>query len=189
MHKLRSVDCQSLEISIFATQLGWFGLTGAAQEVSGLTIGHGSADEVRAAVKRQFDQDPCEVSTSEADWFPALRRKIEQYARGVRFDFERVDICLPEGTSFQHRVLNLTRKIEYGRRMTYGELALQAGSPQAARAVGNVMAGNRLPLIIPCHRVVASGGKWGGFSAPQGVSLKRRLLEMEADSLDPVALS
>ena len=64
--------------------------------------------------------------------------------------------------------------------MTYGELAVAAGQPRAARAVGNCMAGNRVPLIIPCHRVVRAGGDIGPYSAAGGSATKRRLLEMEA---------
>ena len=63
---------------------------------------------------------------------------------------------------------------------SYGEVAAAAGSPGAARAVGQVMAANRTPLIVPCHRVLAAGGKIGGFSAPQGLALKRRLLALES---------
>ena len=71
------------------------------------------------------------------------------------------------------------RKIPYGKTLSYGQLAAKAGRPGAARAVGNHMAGNRTPIIVPCHRVLPSGGGLGGFSAAGGVALKRRLLEME----------
>jgi methylated-DNA-[protein]-cysteine S-methyltransferase len=77
-------------------------------------------------------------------------------------------------------VLQLARKIGYGRTVAYGELAARAGNSRAARAIGAVMASNPLPIIVPCHRVVASGGAIGGFSAPHGIELKKRLLEMEA---------
>jgi methylated-DNA-[protein]-cysteine S-methyltransferase len=66
--------------------------------------------------------------------------------------------------------------------MTYGELAAKAGSPRAARAVGSCMARNRIPLVIPCHRVVPSGGRLGSFSAPGGSETKRRLIDMERQS-------
>jgi methylated-DNA-[protein]-cysteine S-methyltransferase len=64
--------------------------------------------------------------------------------------------------------------------MTYGALAATAGHPRAARAVGNCMAGNCVPLIVPCHRVVRAGGDIGPYSAAEGSATKRRLLEMEA---------
>jgi methylated-DNA-[protein]-cysteine S-methyltransferase len=71
------------------------------------------------------------------------------------------------------------RRIGYAKSISYGELASLAGAPGAARAVGNIMAKNPLPLVIPCHRVLAAGGRIGGFSAPAGTEMKRHLLRME----------
>ena len=82
---------------------------------------------------------------------------------------------------FARRVVELCRRIPYGQTLTYGELAAQAGSPRAARAVGNVMRTNRCPLVVPCHRVVPSGSGLGGYSAPGGVRAKLRLLELEGN--------
>jgi methylated-DNA-[protein]-cysteine S-methyltransferase len=98
-------------------------------------------------------------------------------------DFDGCCIVFPRRTAFQTKVLDETRKIAFGETATYGELADRVGSPRAARAVGTVMASNRVPIIIPCHRVIASGGKLGGFSAPQGVDLKSRMLAFEAESV------
>ena len=94
--------------------------------------------------------------------------------------FQDVLIEWPRLTEFQQRVLETTREIRYGETLTYGQLAARAGSPRAARAVGTVMANNRFPIVVPCHRVVGSGNGLGGFSAPQGTTLKRLLLELEA---------
>ncbi|MBW3541047.1 MAG: MGMT family protein [Planctomycetes bacterium] len=160
-----------------------------------LTIGHASRDEVRAAVRRREARrvagarggGPDAVCPiEEADWNPDLRLRLERYAAGERIDFAGERVQLPELTKFQRRVVDETRRIGYGRTLSYGELAARAGSPRAARAVGAVMAANRIPLFVPCHRVVASGGGLGGFSAPQGVGLKRRLLVMEADGVRPL---
>jgi methylated-DNA-[protein]-cysteine S-methyltransferase len=82
--------------------------------------------------------------------------------------------------SFAGRVLEACRRIPFGETMSYADLADAAGSPRAARAVGNVMAANRIPLIIPCHRVVGAGNSLGGYSAPAGLAMKKRLLAMEA---------
>jgi methylated-DNA-[protein]-cysteine S-methyltransferase len=92
---------------------------------------------------------------------------------------EELPVELSYATEFQRRVLLACRAILYGQTRSYGDLAAQVGSPGAARAVGNVMAHNCVPLIIPCHRVVASQGQLGGFSAPRGLSMKRRLLQLE----------
>ena len=169
------------QLSIFPTNLGWFGLLGANRRILGLLIGHISASEVREAVRQRFTNGHNAAENTEADWFPSLRLRLERYACGEKVDFDDCHVELPSMTAFQQRVVEATRKIGFGQTLTYGQLADKAGSPAAARAVGNVMASNRVPIIIPCHRVVASGGKWGGFSAPQGLSLKRQMLEMEAE--------
>jgi O-6-methylguanine DNA methyltransferase len=81
------------------------------------------------------------------------------------------------GTEFQQQVWSALRRIGIGRTKTYSELAREIGSPGAARAVGSACGANPIPLLIPCHRVVASGGKLGGFSA--GLDWKQRLLAVE----------
>jgi methylated-DNA-[protein]-cysteine S-methyltransferase len=86
-------------------------------------------------------------------------------------------------TEFQQRVFAATRRIPFGNTLSYGELATEVGSPKAARAVGAVMASNHVPIIIPCHRVIGRHGELTGFSAPRGVSLKRQLLELEANAV------
>jgi methylated-DNA-[protein]-cysteine S-methyltransferase len=169
-------------ISVFATPLGWFGLVGQEQCVWRLTIGHASFDEVRTSILRQRPARYGQEDLVEEDWFPELRSRLQAYASGRKTDFSDCDVEIADVTSFQNRVLAATRRIAYGQTATYGELAKSIGCADAARAVGNVMAANRVPIVIPCHRVVAAGGKWGGFSAPQGVDLKRRMLLMEKET-------
>ncbi|MGH7201829.1 MAG: methylated-DNA--[protein]-cysteine S-methyltransferase [Planctomycetaceae bacterium] len=161
-------------LSVFSTDLGWFGLVGAGRTVRRLLIGHASADAVRTAL---HDGNGFSV---EDDWQPELRRRLEQFARGERIDFADCAVEESPFTPFQRRILAAVRALNYGETAAYGEVARRAGAPRAARAVGNVMRGNAVPIIIPCHRVIAAGGRLGGFSAPQGTALKRRLLEMEA---------
>ena len=167
-------------LAVFATDLGWFGLSGAGRTVGALTIGHASPENARAAVAR-LSRAEC-TDEADGDWFPDLRRRLERFARGEAVDFRDVEVALPPMTAFQQAIVEATRRIPYGQTLSYAEVALRAGSPRAARAVGNVMAANRVPIIIPCHRVVASAGGLGGFSAPQGIGLKRRMLELEAAS-------
>ena len=171
-----------MSLSIFDTELGWFGLLGRGTAVKRIFLGHLSAEQVRRAAAAVLSTHGVEEPPSESDWNPKLRRAIQDFARGIPTSFAGVEIDLEEATPFRKRVLEQTRKIAYGQKLTYGELAARAGKPGAARAVGAVMASNPLPIVIPCHRVVASGGSLGGFSAPQGIELKRRLLEMEATS-------
>jgi O-6-methylguanine DNA methyltransferase len=108
-----------------------------------------------------------------------LMERLIRREQGERDDFLDLSLPLNDRTQFQRLVLACCRAIPWGETRTYGQLAREAGSPGAARAVGQVMATNRLPLIVPCHRVVSANGGLGGFSAPSGIDLKRRLLQHE----------
>ena len=106
-------------------------------------------------------------------------RILQAFADGKSDDFLDVELDLDHLTTFARRVIGQCRKIKFGSVLTYGQLASKAKSPNAARAVGSVMRKNRFPLIVPCHRVVGAGISLGGYSAPDGLDMKRRLLAME----------
>lgn len=101
--------------------------------------------------------------------------QISEYLSGERKNFS-IPLRL-EGTEFRMRVWNEMRGIPYGETMTYKELARRIGSPDACRAVANACGANPFPVIIPCHRVVGSGGRTGGYTG--GLDIKLRLLEIE----------
>lgn len=164
------------ELSVFNTDLGWFGLLGTPRELIALTIGHAGADEVRAAL---LGVTASATPVVESDWSPEIRRTLQDYARGRKVDFRSLRLNLSELTPFQEQVVAVTRRIPYGKTLSYGDVAEKAGAVRAARAVGTVMARNRFPIIVPCHRVVASGAKIGGYSGRHGVNLKRMLLQLE----------
>jgi methylated-DNA-[protein]-cysteine S-methyltransferase len=109
-----------------------------------------------------------------------LAGRLSCFARRFEDRFTDVPLELDRLGPFTRRVVELCRAVPPGRTASYAELAIQAGSPGAARAVGNAMATNRFPLIVPCHRVVCARGHLGGYSAPQGLAMKRRLLAAEA---------
>jgi methylated-DNA-[protein]-cysteine S-methyltransferase len=167
-----------LSISVFATPLGQWALLGRGTILWALTLGHNNGADARAAFASPYDGH--EIDAIATDWHAILRQRLEQYSAGKPVTFEDIDLHLPRMTSFRHDVIQCTRKLPYGARLTYGELAEKAGHPKAARAVGTAMSTNRFPIIIPCHRVVGAGGCLGGYSAPQGLNLKQRLLQMEA---------
>lgn len=98
-----------------------------------------------------------------------FQRRLENFSIPIDWRF------VPEG--FKRQVLQLTSKIPYRQVYTYGELAERLGNPKAVRAVGQALGANPIPIIVPCHRVIAAGGKLGGFSA--GAKTKRYLLELE----------
>lgn len=167
-----------LQACVFSTPLGCFGLVGTDRCVWRLTMGHARLDQVWQTLERHFQDE----SLIDADWNPSLKRKLEDFAHGRRVSFSDVRVQDDDRTQFQQRVLAATRRIPFGKTLSYGELAAEVGSPNAARAVGAVMASNHVPIIIPCHRVVGRHGELTGFSAPRGVSLKRQLLELEANA-------
>jgi methylated-DNA-[protein]-cysteine S-methyltransferase len=113
----------------------------------------------------------------------AATRLVREYFDGAKVDLSVVALDLGDLPPFRARVYEALRRIPRGRVLDYGELASAAGSPGAARAVGQAMAHNPTALFIPCHRVVAASGHLGGFSAPGGQTTKRRLLDLEATPL------
>jgi methylated-DNA-[protein]-cysteine S-methyltransferase len=109
-------------------------------------------------------------------WAVAFARELEEYFAGVRRSFE-VTLDLSTRKGFTALVLERLRTVPYGAVVTYGELAAACGNPHGARAVGTAMRNNPIPIVIPCHRVIAAGGKIGGYSP--GLEVKRRLFEVE----------
>jgi len=110
----------------------------------------------------------------------------KRYFAGEAIDFSDVALDLDGQDEFFKQIYARARQVGYGRTTTYGALAKALGAgPEAARDVGQAMAKNPVPLIIPCHRVLAAGGKLGGFSAPGGSTAKTRMLELEGVSLAP----
>jgi methylated-DNA-[protein]-cysteine S-methyltransferase len=105
--------------------------------------------------------------------------KLTSYFKGEQQTFDDLPVDLRGLSSFRARILHLIRAIPYGAVRSYGEVAAMAGVPGAARAIGGAMASNPVPIIIPCHRVVAANGRLTGYSAPGGVAVKKILLQME----------
>jgi methylated-DNA-[protein]-cysteine S-methyltransferase len=104
-----------------------------------------------------------------------------RYFAGERIDFSDTQLDLSTIDQLRQSIYGALRKVSFGETVTYGELAKRAGvnAPQAAQDVGVAMARNPVPLIIPCHRVLAAGGKLGGFSAPGRTETKEKMLALE----------
>jgi methylated-DNA-[protein]-cysteine S-methyltransferase len=105
--------------------------------------------------------------------------ELERYFRGEEVNFSTLRLDLRASGPFHKAAYAATRSVRWGRVATYGEIAGVMGSPGAARAVGHALSLNPIAVIIPCHRILAAGGKIGGFSAHGGVDAKARLLEIE----------
>jgi methylated-DNA-[protein]-cysteine S-methyltransferase len=119
------------------------------------------------------------ISRDMPNWAKELIDGLQRFADGEPVDFTDVPLAMDHLTPFGRRVVAACRRIGWGKTRSYGELASECGASGAARAVGTVMAKNRYPLVVPCHRVLAAGGALGGYSAPDGLRMKRRLLAME----------
>jgi methylated-DNA-[protein]-cysteine S-methyltransferase len=116
----------------------------------------------------------------------AVIADAQRYFAGEKIDFSEVAVDLDGQDDFFKRIYAATREVGWGVTTTYGTLAKVLGAgPEVARDVGQAMARNPVPLIIPCHRVLAAGGKVGGFSAPGGSTAKLRMLALEGNDLTP----
>jgi len=110
---------------------------------------------------------------------------VKRYFEGSETDFSELELDLDGQDAFFKHVYAAARRIRWGQTTTYGALARElGGGPETARDVGQAMARNPIPLIIPCHRVLAAGGKIGGFSAPGGAAAKLRMLGLEGVQFD-----
>lgn len=134
-----------------------------------------SLESLRRSIRREFP-DATENPRLAPDTANALRR----YFNGQPVTFDTKNIDWAHAGDFRRAVWKACSRIPYGQTVSYAELAELAGKPGAARAVGTAMRTNPLPIIVPCHRVLRSDGSLGGYSAPDGVRLKRRLLDLEA---------
>lgn len=109
--------------------------------------------------------------------FPDIERRLEQYFRGEETAFDdSLDLV---GTAFQKKAWEVARTIPMGETRSYGWIARSMGNPGAARAVGQAMRSNPVPIIVPCHRVIGSDGRMCGYGGPDGVGQKLEFLEME----------
>ncbi len=130
-------------------------------------------------------QDTTEAETArsplETEIIDLTVSQISEYLEGKRQTFS-VPIC-PEGTAFRMKVWEELQKIPYGHTISYKELACRIGSPNACRAVANACGANPFPIIIPCHRVVASGGRIGGYTGGTDIKLALLTLELEHTGL------
>lgn len=170
------VSLENEQCFAFPTELGAVAIAWRGNVVTRISIGHSSETAAIASLSSR-DAHP----TSEpSEFVQELAQRIQSYAAGDRaVTFGDVPLELAHLSPFQKKVVDRCRRIAAGRTRTYGELAELAGYPGAARAVGSVMSSNRFPIVIPCHRVVGSAGSLGGFSAPQGICLKERMLSLE----------
>jgi methylated-DNA-[protein]-cysteine S-methyltransferase len=165
------------EFTTFETKNGFVGLAWSPQGVSSLRLPAPSEESAESAVLRRLPQARRAVPSPS---IAGLIADIRRYFEGEQIDFSGVPVDLGSQEPFFSKVYAEVRKLGWGETTTYGAVAKTVGGePQAARAVGQAMASNPVPLIVPCHRVLAAGGRIGGFSAPGGSNSKTVMLEIE----------
>jgi methylated-DNA-[protein]-cysteine S-methyltransferase len=167
-----------METMVFDTALGEFGIgwteTGVARvQLPGME---------HAALRQRINRGGARSGEPTRIVEAAINR-IEDYAAGETVDFADIPLDLAGISDFNRRAYALLLAIGWGETTTYGALARELGDVTLSRAVGAAMGANPIPLIIPCHRVLASDGKPGGFSAPGGAESKLRMLELEGVSV------
>ncbi len=167
--------------ALFETRLGTCAIAWAAPGVTALQLPESSEALTReriAARAEDGDEAPPPARVR------AVIDAVTRHLAGEVQDFGAARLDMRGVPPFHARVYDALRAVEAGRTIGYGELAARAGSPKAFRAVGQAMAKNPFPLLVPCHRVLAAGGKAGGFSAHGGVATKAHLLALEGVRLD-----
>jgi methylated-DNA-[protein]-cysteine S-methyltransferase len=162
--------------TLFETPLGRCAIAWRGGFIVGSALPDANDDRLRAALERRFKRV---VETAPDAAVTAAIGAVLRLMEGEAEDFSHLVLDLSVVPDFERRVLVETRAIPQGETRTYGEVATRLGAPGAARAVGRALGRNPLPIIIPCHRVLAAGGRSGGFSAPGGASTKLKLLQME----------
>jgi len=156
-----------------------FGTCGIAWRDGGLTRLQLPERDASATERRLVPYGALAKAGEEPPWVQWAIVALQRYFVGRAVDFSGILVDLERCSAFHQRIYAALREIGWGTTTTYGALATDVGSPDAARAIGQAMGRNPVPIIIPCHRVLASGGKIGGFSAPGGAATKERLLELE----------
>jgi methylated-DNA-[protein]-cysteine S-methyltransferase len=162
--------------TLFDTDIGPCGIAWGERGVIAVQLPEASAARTRARLRRRYPDareapPPTDVLRA-IEGIVALLRGEARDLSGVALDMQRV-------AEFDRRVYEIARTIPAGATLSYGEIAIRLGGRELARDVGQALGRNPFPIVVPCHRVLATGGKAGGFSANGGVTTKLRLLTIE----------
>lgn len=162
--------------TLFDTEIGRCGIAWSEGGIVGVELPEGGDLAMRARMLRRF---PGAREASPPDEVRRAIAGIVALLRGEASDLERVTLDMDGIPPFERSVYEAARAIPPGATLSYGDIATRLGAPGVARDVGQALGRNPFPIVVPCHRVVAAGGKLGGFSARGGAATKRRLLTVE----------
>jgi O-6-methylguanine DNA methyltransferase len=169
---------------VFKTQWGWIGLAGSERGLCAVVLPQPARKAVELSLGRRFGVTGCRPAADESSRFAqasqlvvaSAARQLREYLAGKRRTLD-VPVDLRGGSPFQRRVWRAILSIPYGRVRSYKWVASRVGGAGYARAVGHALGANPVPIVIPCHRVVAHDASLGGFTG--GIQVKRRLLALE----------
>jgi methylated-DNA-[protein]-cysteine S-methyltransferase len=161
---------------LFETAIGWAGLVWAGHGLVGVHLPEREPESARRGLLRRF---PDAVEESAPDDLAPVVADIRALLRGEKVDLLAAPLDIVRVPEFNAKVYDIARAIPPGETLTYGEIAVRLGDKLLARDVGAALGQNPWPIIVPCHRVTAAGGKLGGFSARGGAHTKLKLLAIE----------
>ncbi len=173
---MNAIMSDDLSFALFQTTIGCCGIVWSPRGIAGVEIAGKSEQAARARLLRR------RAGAREAAPPPSVRRVVADIVallNGEPKELSHVGLDLGGVPDFNRRVYDAARTIGPGATLSYGEIAARLGDRNLARDVAQALSQNPFPLIVPCHRVLAAGGKMGGFSAPGGVRTKLRLLSIE----------
>lgn len=174
----------NFKYSIFSTAWGWAGVIFNQGGLCFFILPEERKEDIILELKKISKENNFDVfeynnlKVENKDILDLISR-VQDYFVGKKVNFSHYQLNLKFYSAFQKKILYTVSRIPYGITKSYKEIAEEAGFPRAFRAVGNVMKGNPLPLIIPCHRVIRSDGGLGGFSGKQGIALKKKMVDWE----------
>ena len=175
---------KTLGYSIFSTAIGACAVAWGEDVLTAVQLPERDEAAAHARMRRRF---PNAAESAPPPFAAKAIAGIRALVAGERRDLGNVPVDMEPLSAFAREVYSIARAIPPGKTMTYGEIAARLGDPGAARAVGEAMGQNPYPIVVPCHRVLAAGGKLGGFSAHGGAATKLRLLEIEGAAIGEAA--
>jgi methylated-DNA-[protein]-cysteine S-methyltransferase len=175
-YDMNAIMSDDLNFTLFQTDIGCCGIVWNTRGIAGVQIAEKSEQATRSRVSRRYP------GVQEVVPPPSVQRVVADIVallNGEPKELSHVTLDLDGVPDFNRRVYDVARTIRPGATISYGEIAARLGDPSLARDVAQALSQNPFPIIVPCHRVLAAGGKMGGFSALGGVRTKLRLLSIE----------
>ena len=174
MAKANSRKEESAAHGVVSTTKGWVAVQASSTGIRRISLPHSDPTEALSSLNLPLPGDETEM---DPEAFEDLGRRLERYFDGEMTSFpDALDL---KGTDFQKSVWETARTIPWGETRSYSWIAREIGRPRAARAVGQAMRANPAPIIVPCHRVIGEQGDLRGYGGPDGIGMKRELLEIE----------